>query len=265
MIEYFIDGSAKENIIGVGIVKVNEFGFVEKFHYSIENIKPTSNIAEGFALQKAFELIQKNDSEKNELINIYTDNQNLHNSFFYHVNVEFNRSSFFAKQETNNYYHYLRNLYIGLISRNTNLPMYHCLKTKEARPTVKIYYKDDVEDKKFLQEAHLLSRKYINEENKREKKETKVESKKIKIQLKAVRKNEQWYIVKNNKGIMAGNKRPLIALSEALKQINSQTSEIHLCDTLTTILKSTNKNNLSNSSIKSAVKIIETHKLPVNL
>lgn len=64
---------------------------------------------------------------------------------------------------------------------------------------------------------------------------------------------------------MAGNKRPLIALSEALKQMNSQSSEIHLCDTLTTILKSTNKNNLSNSSIKSAVKIIETHKLPVNL
>lgn len=46
MIEYYIDGSTKENMIGVGIVKVNEFGFIEKRHFNVEHIKPSSNIAE---------------------------------------------------------------------------------------------------------------------------------------------------------------------------------------------------------------------------
>ena len=36
MIEYYIDGSTKDHMIGVGIVKVNEFGFIEKHHFNVE-------------------------------------------------------------------------------------------------------------------------------------------------------------------------------------------------------------------------------------
>lgn len=58
VIEYYIDGSAKESTIGAGIVKINEYGFIEKHHFTIEHVNPTSQIAEGYALQKAFEMIR---------------------------------------------------------------------------------------------------------------------------------------------------------------------------------------------------------------
>lgn len=78
MIEYYIDGSAKDNRIGVGIVKVNEFGFIEKHHFNVEHINASSNLAEGFSLKKALELIKVTDFNKNELKNIYTDSKKLY-------------------------------------------------------------------------------------------------------------------------------------------------------------------------------------------
>jgi hypothetical protein len=254
MIEYYIDGSTKENMIGVGIVRVNEFGFIEKHHFKVEHINSNSTIAEGYSLEKTFEMIEKNDINKNETIDIYTDCQKLYHSLLFNGNTEFNRSNFFAKQESNHYLLYIRNLYIDLISRHSNYPIYHCSKTKQARPLIKVFFKDDVKDKKFLQEAHSLSRNYIKEEK----------GNPIKIELKAIRKNEKWHIVKDNKEVVAENKRPLLALSEALKQIDTHTNEIKLCEKLKTILKSTDKNRLTSDDMKSAVKVIENHKLLIN-
>ncbi|WP_064093326.1 ribonuclease H family protein [Rossellomorea aquimaris] len=248
MIEYFIDGSTKNNMIGAGVVKVNEFGFIEKYHFNVEHQKPSSHIAEGYSLEKALEMILEKDVDSNELINIYTDNQNLHRALVYNENTDFNSSDFFAKQVTNNYYHHLRKLYLKLISRYTNSPIYHCNKTKESRPKIKIYFKDSLEDKRYLQDAHLLSREYINEE---------VNS--LNAQLKAIRKNNKWYIHKDNKGVIAVNKRPLIALSMALETIDNNIKDIKLCEKLQTLIKTTNKNKLSSGSMKSAVKIIEKH------
>jgi ribonuclease HI len=104
LIEYYIDGSTKENMIGAGIVKVNEFGFLEKYHYNVEHINPSSTIAEGYSLEKSFEMIKNDDLHKYEIIDIYTDCQKLYQSFQYNVNIEFNRSSFFTKQESNKYF-----------------------------------------------------------------------------------------------------------------------------------------------------------------
>lgn len=252
MIEYYIDGSTKDTMIGVGVVKVNQFGFIEKHHFNAEHINPTSTIAEGYSLEKALQMIKETDIHKNELIDIYTDCKSLHHSLMYNENMEFNSGNFFVKQETNDYFKHIRNLYIELISKLSNHPIYHCDKTKQARPLIKIYFKDAVKDQKYLKDAHSLSRIYIKDEE-------------INLHLKAIRKNNKWYIVKNNKDIVAENKRPLLALSDALKQTNGSIKHIKLCDSLETILKSTNKKNLTSESMKTAVKIIENHKLLINL
>jgi ribonuclease HI len=271
MIEYYMDGSTKEHMIGVGIVKVNEFGFIEKHHFKVEHLNPNSHFAEGYALEKALEMIKLNDLNKNEMINLYTDSQSLYHSFLYNGNIEFNRSPFFVKQESNSYFQHLRNLYISLVWRNSNYPVYHCAKTNQARPLIKLFFKDDVEDKKFLQEAHSLSRYYIKVEAKPVSVEAKpmkvdakpvsVKAKPMKVELKAVKEKDKWCIVKDNKDVIAENQRPLIALSEALKQTDAHIKQIKLCDGLKTILKNTNKNKLSKESMKTAIKIIEKHKL----
>jgi ribonuclease HI len=249
MIEYYIDGSKKDNVVGAGIVKVDQFGFIEKHHYYAEHTNASSTVAEGYSLEKTFELIKKMDTNPNELINIYTDCQKLQQTFLFNEKIEFTRNNFFAKQESHKYFQHLRNIYLELISRSSDYPIYHCDKTKEARPLIKIYFKDDAEEKKYLQVAHSLSRTYIKEE----------EAKPFIIELKATRKMNKWYIVKDNNTILAENKRPLIALSEALKQTDAKVTEIKLCPSLETILKSTNKKNLS-TPMRSAVKIIENHK-----
>lgn len=241
-------------MIGAGIVKVNEFGFIEKHHFNVEHNNPSSSIAEGYALEKTLEIIRGNDLHKNEIIDIYTDNQKLHSTLLYNENTEFTRSNFFAKQESNNYFLHIRNLYLELISRHSDYPIYHCNKTNQARPLIKINFKDEAKDKKYLQDAHSLSRNYIKEEKKPSR-----------VELKAVKENNVWHIVKDNKGVVAENKRPLIALSDALKQTDAHIKQIKLCDKLETILKSTNKNKLSNESMKSSIKIIENHKLLINL
>jgi ribonuclease HI len=255
MVEYYIDGSTKNNVIGVGIVKIDEFGFIEKHHFTVEHINPTSNIAEGFSLERALRIIQETDLEKKEIIDIYTDCQRIYHSFLYNQNSEFNRSSFFIKQESDHYFNHLRNLYIDLISRYSYYPLFFCDKTKQARPFIKIFFKDDAKDKKYLQDAHTLSRNYLKEDT----------IKPVKMELKAIKKDDKWVIIKNNKGIVAENKRPLIALSEALKNIDTNHTQIKLCDSLETILKNTNINKLANESMKSAVKIIESHNLLMNL
>lgn len=58
MIEYYIDGSAKDRTIGAGIVRINEFGFMDKRHIAAEHTNPTPQIAEGFAFEKALEMIK---------------------------------------------------------------------------------------------------------------------------------------------------------------------------------------------------------------
>lgn len=264
MIEYYIDGSTKENMIGVGIVKVNEFGFIEKHHFKVEHLNPNSHFAEGYALEKTLEMIKENDLNKNEMINLYTDCQSLYHAFLYNGNIEFNRSPFFVKQEPNSYFQHLRNLYMALVSTTYNYPVYHCTKTNQARPLIKLFFKDDVEDKKYLQEAHSLSRNYIKVEAKPKKEEAKpmnVKAKPMKVELKAVKEKDKWCIVKDNKDVIAENQRPLIALSEALKQTDAHIKQIKLCDGLKSILKNTNKNKLSKESMKTAIKIIEKHKL----
>lgn len=248
MIEYFIDGSTKDNVIGAGIVKVNEFGFIEKHHFSVEHINPSSNIAEGYSLEKTLQMIKENDLNKNEIINIYTDNQKLFNLLLFNGEVEFNSRAFFTKQESNEYFQYIRNLYIEIISKFSKYPIYYCKKSNQPRPLIKIFYKDETDNKKYLQDAHSLSRKYIKEE-----------VIPIKIELRAVKEKNMWYI-KDNKGVVAENKRILIALSEALQQSNAKNKQIKLCDNLERILKYTNKNKLSNESIKSAYKIIENNR-----
>ncbi|WP_318502871.1 hypothetical protein [Bacillus sp. T3] len=125
MIEYYIDGSTKDQMIGVGIVKVNEYGFIEKYHFNVEHINPSSNIAEGYSLEKTFEMIKQNDLHKNELIDIYTDCQKLHQILLYNGKIEFSNSQYFAKQEANQYFQHIRNLYIDLISQFSNYPLYH--------------------------------------------------------------------------------------------------------------------------------------------
>jgi hypothetical protein len=248
MIEYYIDGSTKDHMIGVGIVKVTEFGFIEKHHFNIEHINPSSNIAEGYSLEKTFELIKETDINKHELIDIYTDSRNPHNSLTINTDVEFTRNNFFSKQESNSYFIFIRNLYLDIISKHSKSPLYFCDKTKRPRPLIKLYYKEDTQNKKYLQDAHTLSRNYIKEEL-------------VKMELKAIKEKDKWVIVKDKKAVVAENKRPLIALSEALKQTNAFNKQIKLCDTLETLLKSTSKNKLSNESMKSAYKIIENHKL----
>lgn len=253
MIEYYIDGSTKENMIGVGIVKVNEFGFIEKHHYNVEHISATSTIGEGYSLEKTLELIKKCDVHKNELIDIYTDCKKLVSLLRFNENISFNRNDFFVNQESNSYFQHIRNQFLELISRNSNSAIYHCAKTHQARPLIKVYFKDALEDKKYLNEAHRLSRQYIKEEAP------------AKVELKAIRKNSKWYIVKDNKETIAENKRPLIALSNALKLTETNTKQINLCERLQTILKSTSKNKLTSDAMKSAYKIIEDHRLLINL
>ncbi|MET3699895.1 hypothetical protein SAMN05877753_11415 [Bacillus oleivorans] len=254
MIEYYIDGSTKDKMVGAGVVKVNEFGFIEKHHFKAEHINPTSNLAEGYALEKTFEMIKKDDIGKNEIIDIYTDCKSLYTSLLHNENKKFNNSNFFIKEETNYYFQHIRNLFIELNSRHSDYPVYHCIKTCTARPLIKIYFKDQLEDKKYLQAAHLLSREYIKEE-------TKVNQ----VELKAVKENNKWVIVKeDDQQVLAENKRPLIALSDALTQKDTHGKRIILCSTLAAILKCTNKEKLSNESIKSAIKIIENHKLVVS-
>lgn len=253
MIEYYIDGSTKNHSIGVGIVKVNEYGFIEKYHFTAKHVNPTSNIAEAFSLEKAFELITKTDISKNELIDIYTDSQTLFLSLNCNTQTDFNNSDFFIKKEGNKYFQHIRKLYIELISKSSNSPIYHCIKTNQARPLIKVFFKDDLNDKKFLDDAHVLSRHYLKT------KQTK--PKLVKLELKAIREKDKWIIVKDNKDVVAENKRPLIALSEALKQTDGINKQIKLCEKLETIIKSTDKNRLTNESMKSAIEIIENHKL----
>lgn len=65
MIEYYIDGSMKDNIVGAGFVKINEFGFIEKHHFNLGHINPSSNIAECYCLEKTFEMLKEKDIHKN--------------------------------------------------------------------------------------------------------------------------------------------------------------------------------------------------------
>jgi ribonuclease HI len=253
LIEYYIDGSTKNQTIGVGLVKVNEYGFIEKHHFTAEHVNPTSNIAEAFSLEKAFELIKNYDINKNELIDIYTDSQTLYHSLNYNLQTEFNKSDFFTKQELNKYFQHIRSLYIELISKSSSTPIYHCSKTNQARPLIKVFFKDDLDNKKYLEDAHVLSRYYL--------KTKQVKPKLVKLELKAIREKDKWIIVKNNQDVVAENKRPLIALSEALKQIDVRHKQIKLCEKLETILKSTDKSRLTNESMKSAIEVIENHKL----
>ena len=250
VIEYYIDGSTKENTVGAGIVKINEFGFIEKRHFTIEHTDPSSQTAEGYAFEKALELIAATDLHKNEMIDLYTDCRQLQNSLSFNQHVEFHRSDFFTKQEPNGYFLHLRGIYRELIIRNSKSCIYHCAKTQQSRPLIKVFFKDDAEDKKYMQEAHSLSRKYIKKE----------ELKVLKVELKAIRKESAWQIIRNNGEVVAFNKRPLIALSEALTQMGVRNNQIKLCVYLENLLKSTNKNKLSNESIKSAMKIIDKHK-----
>lgn len=250
VIEYYIDGSAKGNTIGAGIVKINEYGFIEKRHFTTEHINPTSQIAEGYALERALEMIRENDIHKNEMIDLYTDCRELITCMTFNQHIEFHRSEFFSKQETNDYFQYLRDVYKELIIRKSKSCIYHCVKVNEARPLIKMFFKDDAQDKKYLQEAHMMSRKYIKKE------ETKV----LKIELKAVRKDKTWHIIKNNKEMIAVNKRPLIAFSEALMQPDIQNKEIKLCANLETLLKTTSNNKPSTEPMKIAMKTIEKYK-----
>lgn len=265
VIEYYIDGSAKENTVGAGIVKINEFGFIEKRHFTIEHMDPTSQIAEGYAFEKAMEMTRENDIHKNELINIYTDCRQLINCMAFNQQIEFHRSEFFSKQETNDYFQYLRDIYKELIVRKSKSCIYHCVRSNEARPLIKVFFKDDADNKNYLQEAHSLSRKYIKKEEPKIKKvdskaAPKVDQKLKKIELKAVKKENSWHIMKNNNKTIAVNKRPLIALSEALIQSKVQNNQFKLCAYLENLLKSTNKNKLSNESMITAMKIIDKHK-----
>lgn len=273
VIEYYIDGSAKENTIGAGIVKINEYGFIEKHHFTIEHTNPASQIAEGYALEKSLEMIRENDIHKNELVNIYTDCKQLITCLAFNQHIEFHRSEFFSRQEMNGYFQYLRDVYKELIVKKSKSCIYHCIISNEARPLIKVFYKEDAENKNYLQEAHSMSRKYIKKEELKIhkvdlkaapkaalKSAAKVEPKIKKIDLKAVKKANSWHIVKNNSKTIAVNKRPLIALSEALLQTKVQNHQIKLCVYLENLLKSTNKNKLSNESMISAFKIIDEHK-----
>lgn len=265
MIEYYIDGSAKDKTIGAGIVKINEFGFIEKRHFTAEHTNPSPQIAEGFAFEKAMEMISENDIHKNDVVNIYSDCRYLISSLQFNRHIEFHRSEFFIKQEANGYFLYLRDLYKDLIARNSKSCIYHCSKSNEARPLIKLFYKEDAENKNYLQDAHSMSRKYIMKEEPKIKKvdlkaTPKVEPKIKKINLKAVKKANSWHIVKNNGKTIAENKRPLIALSEALMKTKAQNQQIKLCAYLENLLKSTNKNQLSNESMITAIKIIEERK-----
>jgi hypothetical protein len=104
-----------------------------------------------------------------------------------------------------------------------------------------------VEDKKYLHEAHSLSRKYIE-----------VEAKPLIVEFKAVKEKGRWVIVKDNKDVVAENKRPLVALSVALKQTEGhKINHIKICDQLETLLKNINKNQLSNE-MKLAIKTIDS-------
>ncbi|WP_282019927.1 hypothetical protein [Planomicrobium okeanokoites] len=265
MIEYYLDGSAKGNMVGAGVVKINEYGFIEKSHFTSEHVNPSSQTAEGFALEKALGLIMETDIHKNELINIYTDCRQLINLMDFNQTLEFHHHEFFNRQEANNYFQYLREIYKELILRNSKSSIYHCAKTNTARPLIKVFFKDDADHKNYLQDAHKLSRTYIRkEEGKVEKVElttvVKEVPKRKKVELKAVKKANSWHIVKNNGKTIAVNKRPLIALSVALVQTKNPNQQIKLCLYLENLLKSTNKNKVNNESMLEAIKIIDEHK-----
>lgn len=219
----------------------------------MEHTNPSSNIAEFYALEKALQVIKEDDLITHELIDIYTDSQKVFSTFTYHEHIEFTRNNFFEKQESNSYFQYVRNLFLQLVSKNSNAPMYFCEKTKKARPIIQVFFQDDLKDKKYLQEAHVLSRKYIQEEIVPEK-----------VEIAAVKEKGQWQIVKNQKEVIAKNKRPLIALSEALEQLDPHLHKVVLCGRLETILKATDKRKLTNASLKSAMKTIEKHKLVIS-
>lgn len=250
VIEYYIDGSAKQNTIGAGIVKINEYGFLDKRHFTIEHTNPSSQIAEGYSFEKALEMIAENDLNKNELIDLYTDCRELHNAMAFNAHIEIHGSGFFVLNEPSGYFQYLRDIYTALILRHSKSCIYHCAKTKQGRPLIKLFYKEHAEDKKYLQDAHSMSRKYIEIE----------EQKKAKIDLKAMKKDGSWHILMNNKKTIGVNKRPLIALSEALTSTAVQNKHIKLCDYLENLLKSTIKNKVSNDGMISAMKIIDKHK-----
>lgn len=248
MIEYYIDGSTKDLMIGAGIVKVNEFGFIEKYHYKVEHVNPTSNLAEGYALERTLHMIKENDIHKNELIDIYTDCQKLHQLFLTNEKIEYNRSNYFEKQEVNHYFQHIRKLYIDLISTFSNYPLFHCEKTNQARPMIKIFVKDEGKNKKYHQYAHHLSRFYL--------KNGPVPA--LEVELSAKRKNNTWYIVKDNKQIVAENKRPIIALAEAVKPLDS-TTRITLCEVLSSFIENTRQQKIQNTSLKAAINIINQH------
>jgi hypothetical protein len=253
MIAYYIDGSTKDHVIGAGIVKVNEFGFIEKYHFKTEHINPTSQVAEGYSLEKTFEMIKNHDLSKNELIDIYTDCQQLFQSFLFNEKTEFNHSHFFTNQELNPYFRHLRSLYIQLVSKYSNSPLYYSEKTNHARPLIQLFFKDAAEDKKHLQAAHSLSRNYLKDE-----------PIPAVVQLMAKNINNKWHIMTDNQ-VASENKRPLIALSEALQKLDPRTNQIILCDELKRLLKSTSKNRITNDSMKSAMKTIEKYTQQMNL
>lgn len=199
------------------------------------------------------------------MINVYTDCKQLITCLAFNRHIEFHRSEFFSRQEMNGYFQYLRDVYKELIVKKSKSCIYHCIISNEARPWIKVFYKEDAENKNYLQEAHSMSRKYIKKEELKIqpvdlKAAPKVELKIKKIELKAVKKANSWHIVKNNGKTIAVNKRPLIALSEALLQTKVQNHQIKLCVYLENLLKSTNKNKLSNESMISAIQIIDEHK-----
>ncbi|AGK53727.1 hypothetical protein [Bacillus sp. 1NLA3E] len=97
-----------------------------------------------------------------------------------------------------------------------------------------MYFKDDVKDKKYLQYAHDLSRNYIKEEVKPNPSKVELKAKPSKVELKAIKEKNKWCIVKDNKDVVAENNRPLITLSEALKQTDTHIKQVKLCHTLIT-------------------------------
>ncbi|WP_147535468.1 hypothetical protein [Bacillus marasmi] len=248
MIEYYIDGSTKDQMIGVGIVKVNEFGFIEKYHFKVEHVNPTSNLAEGYALERTLHMIKENDLHKHEMIDIYTDCQKLHRLFLSNENMEYNRNNYFEKQEANHYYQHIRRLYIELISYFSNYPLFHCEKTNHARPLIKIHFNHDT-NQKYHQYAHNLSRHYLKNES--------VPA--PKVEFSAKRKDNTWYIVKDNEEVVAENKRPILALADAIRPLDKQT-QIKLCEVLSSFIKNTRQQKIQNSSLKASMSIINQRK-----
>ncbi|WP_391560710.1 reverse transcriptase-like protein, partial [Robertmurraya sp.] len=77
MLHLFIDGSAKENFIGAGLIIVESHQaspITQSFHMKL-NHPATSTIAEFFALRKALEWIQEHQPEND--IMIFSDSQDV--------------------------------------------------------------------------------------------------------------------------------------------------------------------------------------------